>query len=82
MAYHFKQLKHITAMSRNQYHRYKQNYTEYLYVIYEMLIGLATRYCDSSGQWSEVDVMECSSMVFLELQNQVSITITSVILHV
>ena len=32
---------------------------------------MASRYCDSNGQWGEVDVMGCSSIEIFELQHQV-----------
>ena len=35
--------------------------------------GIATRRCDNNGQWREVDVSECTSRTFLELEHQVSI---------
>ena len=36
------------------------------------LTGFANRYCDGDGYWREVDVMGCSSVEIMELQNQVN----------
>ena len=41
---------------------------------YALYAGTATRYCDSNGQWREVDVLNCSSTTFLDLERQVSMS--------
>ena len=30
------------------------------------------RYCDSDGNWSEPDVLQCTSVEFINLENQVT----------
>ena len=47
-------------------------------VIFKLLIitGKATRYCDNRGSWSEPNVLNCVSVVFLDIEQFVSPTQT------
>ena len=39
--------------------------------------GVATRLCNANGEWEEANVLECTTIAFIELEQLVSVTLTS-----
>ena len=36
--------------------------------------GVATRLCNANGEWEEANVLECTTIAFIELEQLVSVT--------
>ncbi len=72
----------LNGLKLREMHRYKEivlgktlvvSQTVGILLILLLLIGQATRYCNSEGVWADPDVVQCKNIEFVSILEQVSI---------